>query len=160
VLTHFLSIWQCYCKPFAARCCCCLQTLQRHKLCFWAGMLTSTSQGGDPNELLEDENVPSTSGRLSVQIGLCTNAICHQHSVTHELRCCNSIQDTSVQMRQEHLLRSACMLHKSCCYAGSGQHVDDECVPRWRLRCQREAELGTLSTKLADLSKSMLDKVR
>jgi hypothetical protein len=52
------------------------------------------------------------------------------------------------------------MLHKSCCYAGSGQHVDDEGVPQWRLRCQREAELDTLSTKLADLSKSMLDKVR
>ena len=33
-------------------------------------------------------------------------------------------------------------------------------MPRWRLRCQREAELDTLSTKLADLSKSMLDKVR
>ncbi len=51
------------------------------------------------------------------------------------------------------------MLCKSCCYAGSGRHVDDEGVPRWRLRCQREAELNTLSTKLADLSKSMLDKV-
>ena len=33
-------------------------------------MLTSTSQGGDPNELLEDDSVPSTSGRLHVQIGL------------------------------------------------------------------------------------------
>ena len=52
------------------------------------------------------------------------------------------------------------MVCNICCYAGSGQHVDDECVPRWRLRCQREAELNILSTKLADLSKSMLDKVR
>ncbi|KAL0018702.1 hypothetical protein WJX79_002745 [Trebouxia sp. C0005] len=67
-----------------------------------AGMLTSASQDHNPNELLEDDSVPSTSG--------------------------------------------------------SRQHVDGQGVPRWRLRCQREAELDTLSTKLADLSKSMLDK--
>lgn len=137
-----------------------MRTLQRHKLYLWAGMVTSTSQGRDPNELLEDDSVPSTSGRLHVQIGRCTNAICHQHSVTHELCCSN--QDTSVQTRQEHFLRwwmFPGMLCKSCRYAGSGQHVDDEGVPRWRLRCQREAELASLSTKLADLSKFMLDKV-
>ncbi len=72
-------------------------------------MLTSTSQGRDPNELVEDDSVPSTSGRLHVHPGLCKPTMpfvtSSNHSVKHESCCCNSIQDTSVQVWQEHLLR-------------------------------------------------------
>lgn len=45
------------------------------------------------------------------------------------------------------------------CHAGSAQQPEDRSVPRWRLRCKQEAELESLSKKLADLSTSMLDNV-